>query len=178
MTHLVDVDLVALHSLLRALLATTSRLLGNCLLGRRRFLLCGCCLGCHDCMVEERRNESEAVRYFGDATLLAYECLAGRGDCEGGSVKIAKKQPLRTRNQHLQKLSVAVNRHLLPSVPSACVPRQQWLVLSRQLVSPLVARPLVSSWPRKPQGRAHQPLEVSRRYAISASPVSSVADAW
>ena len=44
--HLVDVDLVALHGLLGALLAASIGLLSNCLLGRCGFLLC---LGCHGC---------------------------------------------------------------------------------------------------------------------------------
>ena len=42
-----------------------------------------------------------------------------------------------------------------------------WLALSRQPVSPLVARLLVSSWQQRLQERALPPLEESRRYASS-----------
>ena len=57
--HLVDVDLVALHGLLGALLATSAGLLSNCLLGRCGFLLC---LGCHGCRKVQVCEASEQLR--------------------------------------------------------------------------------------------------------------------
>ena len=109
--------------------------------------------------------------------------LAGRGDCEGGSVKNFKEQPSEDSKSAskaqrcCQSITLSTASDAFPVFCLSIFLQHQWLVQNRLLASLLVARPLVSSWPLKPQGRAHQPLEELRRYDTSAGNLmASVAD--
>jgi len=79
----------------------------------------------------------------------------GHPPCEPGPFKRPAVPVQRHFNQTLRP-SVHLCLQLSVRIPT-------WPVPSRQPVSPLVARHPASSWPPRPQGRVHLPLEVSRR---------------